>query len=51
MEPDKDYIKLEINNFLWTCLPGKTPLEEAERIAVKIYEMWLQAEKEFGVQE
>ena len=31
--------KIEINNLVWRFLPGNTSLDDADMIAVKIYEM------------
>jgi len=38
MEPDWEHLKKEINNFLWTNLPGSLDIAKAEKIAVKLFD-------------
>ncbi len=45
-EAGLDGLKERINQFLWTYLPGNVTLDEAETIAIKVYELM---EREWAV--
>lgn len=44
---DEEQLKVLVNTFVWSNAPASMPLGKADEMAVKIFELMLEARKQF----
>lgn len=45
---DDNALKVEINTFIWMHAPSDMPLGKADELACKVFELFIEARKQYG---